>query len=105
MNSSPRVNHVIEMRDHFEIRFEREGSALATDTHIARCGIAKDLTKNGGKTITKYVTPEEKQTDLYTLITFITGLKNSLKGIGSADPDESAMRRSCGLLERNCKIL
>ncbi len=25
------------------------------------CGVAKDLTKLGGKTVTKLVTPEEKQ--------------------------------------------
>ncbi|KAG2429769.1 hypothetical protein HXX76_010553 [Chlamydomonas incerta] len=46
------------------------------------CGIAKDLTKLGGKTVTKLVTPDEKQSSLFKLVSFITGMKNSLKGIG-----------------------
>lgn len=46
------------------------------------CGIAKDLTKLGGKTVTKLVTPEEKQSSLFRLVSFITGWKNSLKGGG-----------------------
>jgi hypothetical protein len=45
-------------------------------------GIAKDLTKLGGKTITKLVTPEEKETQLFKLVSLITGWKNSLKGVG-----------------------
>jgi hypothetical protein len=45
-------------------------------------GIAKDLTKLGGKTVTKLVTPEEKETQLFKLVSFITGWKNSLKGVG-----------------------
>ncbi len=46
------------------------------------CGIAKDLTKLGGKTVTKLVTPDEKQGRLFKLVAFITGLKNSFKGVG-----------------------
>ncbi|KXZ56081.1 hypothetical protein GPECTOR_2g963 [Gonium pectorale] len=46
------------------------------------CGVAKDLTKLGGKTVTKLVTPNEKQTQLFKLVSFITGMKNSLKGAG-----------------------
>eukprot|EP00198_Chlamydomonas_reinhardtii_P012711 XP_001702048.1 predicted protein [Chlamydomonas reinhardtii] len=46
------------------------------------CGVAKDLTKLGGKTVTKLVTPDEKQSSLFKLVSFITGMKNSLKGIG-----------------------
>lgn len=46
------------------------------------CGIAKDLTKLGGKTVTKLVTPDEKQNSLFKLVSFITGFKNSLKGGG-----------------------
>jgi hypothetical protein len=45
-------------------------------------GIAKDLTKLGGKTVTKLVTPQEKETQLFKLVSFITGWKNSLKGVG-----------------------
>jgi hypothetical protein len=45
-------------------------------------GIAKDLTKLGGKTVTKLVTPEEKETRLFKLVSLITGWKNSLKGVG-----------------------
>lgn len=46
------------------------------------CGIAKDLTKLGGKTVTKLVTPDEKHGRLFKLVSFITGFKNSLKGAG-----------------------
>ncbi|KAI2503555.1 Major Facilitator [Fragilaria crotonensis] len=45
-------------------------------------GIAKDLTKLGGKTVTKLVTPDEKETQLFKVVSFITGWKNSLKGVG-----------------------
>jgi len=45
-------------------------------------GIAKDLTKLGGKTVTKLVTPEEKTTTLFKLVSLLTGWKNSLKGVG-----------------------
>lgn len=48
----------------------------------AFAGIAKDLTKLGGKTVTKLVTPEEKETQLFKLVSLITGWKNSLKGVG-----------------------
>ena len=48
----------------------------------ALCGIAKDLTKLGGKTVTKLVTPEDKQETLFKLVSFITGYKNSFKGVG-----------------------
>lgn len=48
----------------------------------ALCGVAKDLTKLGGKTVTKLVTPDEKQSTLFKLVSFITGFKNSLKGAG-----------------------
>ena len=37
------------------------------------CGIAKDLTKLGGKTVTKLVTPDEKQSQLFKLVSLITG--------------------------------
>ena len=36
-------------------------------------GIAKDLTKLGGKTVAKLVTPDEKQSYLFKLVSFITG--------------------------------
>jgi Major Facilitator Superfamily len=45
-------------------------------------GIAKDLTKLGGKTVTKLVTPDEQDTKLFKLVSLITGWKNSLKGVG-----------------------
>lgn len=45
-------------------------------------GIAKDLTKLGGKTVTKLVTPEGKETRLFKLVSLLTGWKNSLKGVG-----------------------
>jgi len=45
-------------------------------------GIAKDLTKLGGKTVTKLVTPAEQSTRLFKLVSLLTGWKNSLKGVG-----------------------
>jgi hypothetical protein len=45
-------------------------------------GVAKDLTKLGGKTVTKLVTPDEQSTSLFKLVSLITGWKNSLKGVG-----------------------
>ena len=45
-------------------------------------GIAKDLTKLGGKTVTKLVTPEGRDTSLFRLVSLLTGWKNSLKGVG-----------------------
>jgi hypothetical protein len=45
-------------------------------------GIAKDLTKLGGKTVTKLVTPDDKETQLFKLVSLLTGWKNSLKGVG-----------------------
>lgn len=45
-------------------------------------GIAKDLTKLGGKTVTKLVTPEGKDTRLFKMVSLLTGWKNSLKGVG-----------------------
>ena len=48
----------------------------------ALCGVAKDLVKLGGKTVTKLVTPEEKQDALFRLVSSLTGYKNSLKGVG-----------------------
>lgn len=45
-------------------------------------GIAKDLTKLGGKTVTKLVTPDEQETQLFKLVSLLTGWKNSLKGVG-----------------------
>ena len=46
------------------------------------CGVAKDLTKLGGKTVTKLVTPAERQQALFQLVSQLTGWKNSLKGVG-----------------------
>lgn len=45
-------------------------------------GVAKDLTKLGGKTVTKLVTPDGQNTRLFKLVSLITGWKNSLKGLG-----------------------
>ena len=45
-------------------------------------GVAKDLTKLGGKTVTKLVTPDEKQSRLFKLVALVTGMKNSAKGLG-----------------------
>ena len=45
-------------------------------------GVAKDLVKLGGKTVTKLVTPDEQQSQLFKLVSLLTGWKNSLKGVG-----------------------
>lgn len=45
-------------------------------------GVAKDLVKLGGKTVSKLVTPEEKQSQLFAIVAWITGMKNSMKGVG-----------------------
>ncbi|KAK9797051.1 hypothetical protein WJX73_008033 [Symbiochloris irregularis] len=45
-------------------------------------GIAKDLVKLGGKSVSKLVTPEEKQLKLFKLVALVTGFKNSFKGVG-----------------------
>lgn len=45
-------------------------------------GVAKDLTKLGGKTVTKLVTPEGRDTRLFHIVSLLTGWKNSLKGVG-----------------------
>ena len=59
-------------------------SAAITYVTLAQmlCGIAKDLVKLGGKTVSKLVTPDEKQGQLFQLVAMITGWKNSLKGCG-----------------------
>ena len=44
--------------------------------------MAKDLTKLGGKTVTKLVTPGEQSTRLFRLVSLLTGWRNSLKGVG-----------------------
>ena len=45
-------------------------------------GVAKDLVKLGGKTVSKLVTPAEKQSRLFATVAFLTGMKNSMKGVG-----------------------
>ena len=45
-------------------------------------GVAKDLVKLGGKTVTKLVTPEERQSRLFAVVAWLTGAKNSMKGVG-----------------------
>jgi MFS family permease len=45
-------------------------------------GVAKDLVKLGGKTVSKLVTPEERQSQLFAVVAWITGMKNSMKGVG-----------------------
>ena len=60
-----------------------KGEAIVFTTFAQMlCGIAKDLTKLGGKTVAKLVTPTDKQNRLFKLVSLITGWKNSLKGVG-----------------------
>ena len=58
-----------------------KGLVFVTCTQ-ALCGVAKDLVKLGGKTVTKLITPDEKQSQLFRLVSLITGWKNSMKGVG-----------------------
>ncbi|GBF99579.1 hypothetical protein Rsub_12204 [Raphidocelis subcapitata] len=61
----------------------QRGAAIAYVTAAQMlCGVAKDLTKLGGKTVTKLVTPDEQQSRLFKIVSFITGWKNSMKGVG-----------------------
>ena len=62
--------------------WDRRAAIVFVTCAQALCGIAKDLTKLGGKTVTKLVTPEDKQNSLFKLVSGITGLKNSFKGVG-----------------------
>ncbi|GMH76347.1 hypothetical protein TL16_g07048, partial [Triparma laevis f. inornata] len=45
-------------------------------------GVSKDLVKLGGKTVGKLVTTDDQQSKLFKLVSFLTGFKNSLKGVG-----------------------
>ena len=62
--------------------FSRTNAIIFVTLAQMLCGIAKDLTKLGGKTVTKLVTPEGKEQRLFKLVAGITGFKNSLKGLG-----------------------
>ena len=45
-------------------------------------GVAKDLLKIAGKSVSKLVNKEGDETRLYKLVTYVTGAKNSIKGLG-----------------------
>jgi hypothetical protein len=45
-------------------------------------GVAKDLLKIAGKSVSKLVNKEGDETRLYKLVTYVTGAKNSIKGVG-----------------------
>ena len=45
-------------------------------------GIAKDLNKMSAKSAIKLLVPEDAQGQLYRLVAFLTGSKNTLKGLG-----------------------
>ncbi|GES82973.1 organoarsenical effux MFS transporter ArsJ [Rhizophagus clarus] len=45
-------------------------------------GIAKDMVKLGGKSVTKLVTNDGQQSKLFKLVAWLTGAKNSVKGAG-----------------------
>lgn len=55
------------------------------------CGIAKDLTKLGGKTVAKLVTPDEKQSSLFRLVSFITGMNCTTMHLARLLPASSNM--------------
>ena len=70
----------------FQIGWPGPGAQWRALAYVAAAsglgGVAKDLVKLGGKTVTKLVTPEEKQSSLFALVAWLTGLKNSMKGVG-----------------------
>jgi hypothetical protein len=51
---------------------KKEGIIYVTFAQLL-AGVAKDLTKLGGKTVAKLVTPDEEQSFLFKLVSFITG--------------------------------
>jgi hypothetical protein len=63
-------------------------------------GIAKDLTKLGGKTVTKLVTPDEKQNRLFKLVSLITGSKDFVAHLFLAYCSRSQPRASLLKLTR-----
>jgi MFS family permease len=46
------------------------------------CGVAKDLTKVASKTSIKFLSDEDKNESLFKNITWLTGSKNTVKGLG-----------------------
>jgi MFS family permease len=63
-------------------KFTKEQAIIFVTIAQMLSGISKDLVKLGGKAVTKLVTPDSKQGVLYKRVSMITGLKNSLKGVG-----------------------
>ncbi|CAJ0757136.1 11783_t:CDS:2 [Entrophospora sp. SA101] len=45
-------------------------------------GVAKDMVKIGGKSVTKLVTSDQEKSRLFKLVAWLTGAKNSVKGAG-----------------------
>ena len=70
----------------FSITWPAPGAQWRSLAYVASAaglgGVAKDLVKLGGKTVTKLVTPAEKQTRLFAVVAWLTGAKNSMKGVG-----------------------
>ncbi|CAG8626760.1 12482_t:CDS:2 [Acaulospora morrowiae] len=46
------------------------------------CGVAKDMVKSVGKSVTKLVVEEDAKDKLFKLVAWLTGAKNSVKGFG-----------------------
>ncbi|CAG8619129.1 14238_t:CDS:2 [Acaulospora colombiana] len=46
------------------------------------CGVAKDMVKSVGKSVAKLVVEEDAKDKLFNLVAWLTGAKNSIKGIG-----------------------
>jgi hypothetical protein len=62
--------------------WSKEASIVYVTLAQMLCGIAKDLVKLPGKTVAKLVTKQDEEARLFTLISRITGWKNSVKGVG-----------------------
>lgn len=59
-----------------------QATAFVTASQMV-CGVAKDLTKSGAKSVARLVTPAEKQSRLFKTVSLVTGWKDSMKGVGA----------------------
>lgn len=47
-------------------------------------GVAKDLVKLSGKSVSKLSSRSDDKNDLFRLVAYITGAKNAIKGVGTS---------------------
>jgi hypothetical protein len=86
---------------------KEEGIIYVTFAQLL-AGVAKGLTKLGGKTVAQLVTPDEKQSYLFKLVSFITGALRSCllihgAGDGMVEQKSFCCKRSRVLIAACCK--